>query len=398
VTAIAAPARLTVDRVSTPEAFAALAPEWDDLVGAMRRPSPFLLHTWLTEWWTYYGEDGELAVLTARRDGRLVGAIPLCLLRRHGLKILAFLGDRDSVLADLLIAPGEAAEVETALAARALELDPDYLDLYGLPGDNRLAPALGSARLHLIERAESPVLNLDGPWADVYAARMSRKGRSLHRRRRRQLAELGRIESTVARTEDELAEALEPAFVLHDLRWDGRPDGSGFTTEVGVRFHRSVVRAQAASDVARITTLKLDGRPIAFNYYFVFAGTMFGYRLAFDPAFGRVSPGLLNTLDSIELACEEGVTRIEFLGGPERYKIDLAERFEPMHEAVGHAASVRGAAAVAARVGAIKTRRFLKRSPAVRRFYFDGLAPARRLVGRAVGGRRKGSAERRSAG
>ena len=77
--------------------------------------------------------------------------------------------------------------------------------------------------------------------------------------------------------------------------------------------------------------------------------------------------GLLNTLDSIGFACDEGVRRIEFLGGPERYKSDLADGFEPMYEAVGHAASIRGSVAVAARVGAIRTRRFLKRSPAIRK-------------------------------
>jgi len=391
VTAIAAPAGLTVAEASTPEAFAALGPEWDELVRAMRRPSPFLLHTWLTEWWRHYGEGNELHVLVAHRDGRLVGALPLCLLRRRGLRVLTFLGDRDSVLADLLVAPGEGSEVEQALATRALELEHDYVDFYGLPAENRLTPLLGPGRLQLIERAEAPVLELQDSWEDTYHARTSRKGRSLHRRRRRQLGEQGHVEFELARTEDELARALEDAFVLHDLRWDGRPDGSGFTTEIGFHFHRAVVRAQAADDVARITTLTLDGRPIAFNYYFVFAERMFGYRLAFDPTLGRFSPGLLNTLDSIALAYDEGARRIEFLGGPERYKSDLADRFEPMYEAVGHAGSLRGSVAVASRVGAIKARRFLKRSSTLRRFYFEGLAPARRLLGRAGAGPPRGA-------
>lgn len=384
--AIAAPAGLTVAEASTPEAFAELGPEWDELVRGMRRPSPFLLHTWLTEWWRHYGEGNKLHVLVAHRDGRLVGALPLCLLRRRGLRVLTFLGDRDSVLADLLVAPGEGSEVEQALATRALELEHDYVDLYGLPAENRLTPSLGPERLQLIERAEAPVLELQDSWEQTYHARTSRKGRSLHRRRRRQLGEQGHVELEVARTEDELARALEDAFVLHDLRWDGRPDGSGFTTEIGFRFHRDVVRAQAADDVARITTLTLDGRPIAFNYYFVFAQRMFGYRLAFDPDLGRFSPGLLNTLDSIALAYDEGARRIEFLGGPERYKSDLADRFEPMYEAVGHAGSIRGSVAVASRVWAIRARRFLKRSATLRRFYFEGLAPARRLLGRAGAG------------
>jgi CelD/BcsL family acetyltransferase involved in cellulose biosynthesis len=197
------------------------------------------------------------------------------------------------------------------------------------------------------------------------------------------------VETHVARTPDELELALEDAFVIHDLRWDGRPDGSLFTTETGMRFHRAAIRALAELDVARIVTLKIDGRPVAFNYFITLEGRMYGHRLAFDPAVGRHSPGLINTLNAIAVGTGEGATRVEFLGGPERYKIDLADRFEPLYEAVGLAQTARGAAAVAARVGAIKARRFLRRSPAIRRFYFEGLAPARRLVGR---GNRRGHA------
>lgn len=382
MTATTARAPLTLESVSTPEGFAALAPEWDELVRAMRRPTPFLLHGWLSEWWRHHGERGQLAVEVARRDGRLVAALPLCLLRRGGLTTLTFIGEQESVLADILVAPGEERESVAALAARVADSRHDLVDLYGLPRTNELLQALGTDRLHFIERAESPVLDLYDTWDAVYRDRTSSKARSLHRRRRRQLGEQGLIETQLARTEYELARALEDAFVLHDLRWEGRPDGSNFTTETGKRFHRAAIRALADVDVARIITLKVDGRPIAFNYYFTFERTMYGHRLAFDPAFSRFSPGLINTLDAIGAAAAEGATRIEFLGGPERYKVDLADRFEPVYEAIGLARTVRGAAAVAGRVGAIRGRRFLKRSPAIRRFYFDGLAPARRLLAR----------------
>jgi CelD/BcsL family acetyltransferase involved in cellulose biosynthesis len=382
VTTSTARAPLTLESVSTPESFAALAPEWDDLVRAMPRPTPFLLHAWLVEWWRHYGEEDELAVQVARRDGRLVAALPLCLLRRGGLKVLTFVGSQESVLADVLLAPGEGRAAAEALAGRMAESRHDLVDIYGLPRTNELLQAMGTDRLHFIERAESPVLDLYDTWDVVYRDRTSSKARSLHRRRRRQLGELGHVETKLARTEDALLVALEDAFMLHDLRWEGRPDGSHFTTETGKRFHRAAIHGLAQADVARIITLKVDGRPVAFNYFFNFERRMYGHRLAFDPAYSRVSPGLINTLDAIAWAAEEGATRIEFLGGPERYKIDLADRFEPVYEAIGLARTVRGRAAVAGRVGAIRTRRFLKRSPALRKFYFEGLAPARRLLAR----------------
>ena len=379
--ATAAPAELTFGTLSSETAFSRLADRWDGLVRSSARPSPFLLHGWLLEWWRHYGDGSELAVHVAYREGMLAGALPLCIRPRHGLRILSFVGG-DPGLADLLLADGEGRAVAAALAARAAGGRQDFADLYGLPGDSRLAAALGPAHLTLIERSEAPVLDLRPGWDEIYRSKVASKKRSLHRRRRRQLSALGRVEVEVASSAGELQDALEAAFILHDLRWRGRPDGSGFTSDVGRRFNRAAMEALAPLGVPRIVTTKIDGRPVAFHYYLLFEGRMYVHRIGFDPAFGRLSPGVINTLDAIEAAAAEGATRVEFLGGAERYKVDLADHLEPLYEGFGLAGSLRGRAAVAARLGGIHARKQLKRSPALRRFYFDGLAPARRLLGR----------------
>jgi CelD/BcsL family acetyltransferase involved in cellulose biosynthesis len=373
---------LTLETISSETSFATLEGEWDVLVRSRPRPSPFLLHRWLVEWWRHYGEDGELAVHVARREGRLVGALPLCVRRRYGMRVLSFIGGDNSSLADLLVADGERPEVATALAERGASSGQDFAEFSGLPSGSRLLAELGASHLRLIERSEAPVLDLTAGWDEVYRTKLTSKKRNHYRRRRRQLAEAGRVEVEVARTETELERALDDAFGLHVLRWNGRPDGSGFATPVGRSFHQATIQALAALDLPRIVTLKLDGRPIAFHYYLVLEGRMYVYRIAFDPSFGRLSPGAINTLDAIETAAAEGATRVEFLGGAERYKLELADRLEPLYEAFGLAATLKGKAAVACRVGGIRLRKQLKRSPALRRFYFEGLAPARRLFGR----------------
>jgi CelD/BcsL family acetyltransferase involved in cellulose biosynthesis len=379
-----APAELTLDVISRETSFATLEEDWDRLVRRRPRPSPFLLHRWLAEWWRHYGAGGELAVHVARRDGRLVGALPLCVRPRYGLRVLSFLGGESSSLADLLVADDESLEVAAALVERAGSSGQDFADFGGLPADSRLVSAVGPSDLKLIERSEAPVLDLSAGWEAVYQSKMSSKKRSHHRRRRRQLAELGRLEVAVARTQAELEQALEDAFTLHVLRWSGRPDGSGFATPVGRSFHHATSQALAPLDVPRIVTLKIDGRPVAFHYYLVLEGRMYVHRIAFDPAYGRFSPGLINTLDAIETAAAEGVTRVEFLGGAERYKLELADHLEPLYQGFGLARTLRGKAAVAGRLGGIRARKQLKRSHALRRFYFEGLAPVRRLLGRAA--------------
>lgn len=372
---------LTFEKISTDEEFAALGDSWNDLVRAMPRPSPHLLHEWLLAWWRHFGTGKELAVHVAYRGDELVGALPLCVQRRHGLRVLSFLGVEQIALADLLLAEDAEAEVGDELAKHGASTEHDFADFHGLPSSSRLAAALGPSQLELIVRAEAPVLELNGrEWEDVYRTRLSSKHRSLHRRRCRQLARLGTIETTVARTRDELAPALEDAFELHALRWRGRPDRSVFGTPRGKEFHREATSALAAlDDVVRIVTLKLDGRPIAFVYYLVLAGTMYCYRLAFDPEFQRFSPGLVNRYDALENAFAEGAARVEFLGGMERYKMELADRTEPLFEGLGLPQSLAGRLVVSGRLNGIRLRRYAKRSPAIRHFYYEGLAPARRL-------------------
>jgi CelD/BcsL family acetyltransferase involved in cellulose biosynthesis len=379
---VSSPARV-VETVSSAAAFERLAEDWDDLVREMPRPSPFLLHAWLSEWWRHYGDGWTLSVHVVRENGRLLGALPLMVGVKSGVRVVRFLGGRQSALGDLLLAPDADDSVAGLLAGQLAASEHHLVDLYGTPAASRIVAALGPSRLHVITRIEAPVLDLLPNWEAVYEARASAKTRSLHRRRRRQLAALGRLEVSVARSPAELEVALEDAFRLHALRWAGRPDGSGFVTPTGMRFHRAVIHRLAELDVPRIVTLTLDGRAIAFHYFLAFAGCMYVHRLGFDPALSRYSPGLVNTLDTIQVASDEGLTRVEFLGGAERYKRELADRFEPLCQALGLASGVRGHALLGAELGLTHLRLRLKRSPRLRRLYFERLAPVRLLAARS---------------
>lgn len=368
---------IEVATVTDERGFGAFDGDWDALVRAMPRPSPFLLHGWLVEWWRHHGAGAALRVHVARSEGRLVAALPLYVRSTAGLHVARFLGDDACALGDLLLAEDAPAHSAERVAALAAEGGQDFADLFGLPAGSRLAGALGP-RLTLVERSEAPVLDLAQGWEAVYRARTSAKRRNLHRRRRRQLARLGRVDVVVARTLPDLEPALEDAFRLHDARWRDRPEASGFATAAGRPFHRAALRALAPAGVPRIVLLRLDGRAIACNYFMLLAGRMYFHELAYDPAFAQYSPGLLTTIEAIAAAEQEGVRRVEFLGGAERYKLELADRCEPLHQAVGLPGTLRGRAVVPLRAMAVEARRRLKDTRA-RRLYYEGLAPLRRV-------------------
>ena len=352
----------------------------------MPRPSPFMLQGWVLPWWRHYGSEHELEVHVGRRNGRLVGVLPLCIGRRLGVRRLRLLGGPQAVLGDILLAPGESPSTACALVEQLERRGRhDLLDVYGIPASSVLELSVQGHEFHAIERIEAPVLDVRDSWQETYRSNVSAKSRNTHKRRRRQLAELGRLETRIAITPEEISSALEDAFRLHRLRWEGRPDGSDFASERGALFQRDALLTLAQDDIPRIASLELDGRVIAFHAYFLFAGRMYVHRLSFDPALAQLSPGIVNTLDAIESAIGEGATRVEFLGGAERYKRQLADRFEPLYAGLGMAATRRGKAAVSATLATIAARKRLKQSRRVHGFYFDTLAPVRKRVKHARG-------------
>ena len=374
-------AALQFETIDSEDAFARLGDQWDDLVYTSPRPSPFMLHCWLLEWWRYYGEGCRLAVETASRGGRLVGALPLVTFARGGLRVATFIGARQSCLGDVLLAEGEGPELVEALVARASAADHDYADLFGLAADSRLAALRGAHSIRLFERVAAPVLDMSDGWSETYRAKTDSRKRSHHKRRRRQLAELGRVEIDHARTIEELEPALEEGFRIHALRWRGRPDGSGLVTETGMRFNRAALRGLAELDASLIVSLLVDGRAIAWSWYFVLGERAYLHRLAFDPAFARCSPGLINALDTLESVAADGVTRVEFLGGAERYKVELADRLEPLHLGLGLTGSAAGRAVVRSQATWLGLRERGKSSELARRLYY-GTAGARNRLAR----------------
>jgi CelD/BcsL family acetyltransferase involved in cellulose biosynthesis len=363
-------AAVRTETVSTEAGFAELAGDWDELVRAMPRPSPFLLHAWLLEWWRHYGGEAELAVHVAYRGNRLVGALPLCLRRRLGLRMTEFIGGSWALLADLLVAPGEEPSAVGELAEHAVSPDHDFASLFGLTGSSRLVAALPPGALRLVERLEAPVLELGAGWDDVYRAKLSSKKRSERRRRRRQLESLGSVEVSVARTREELEPALEDAFRVYALRWQGRYDPSGFVTPTGVQFHRAALLALADMDVPRLTTIRLDGKGIAFALSLQLSERAYGLTMAFDPAYAHFAPGSEAKLLSLETAAGEGVMRAELLGTAAAHKKRFTDRFEPIYQGIGLARTLRGRGAVEALVGGIRARRAIKRSKTAQKLYY----------------------------
>jgi CelD/BcsL family acetyltransferase involved in cellulose biosynthesis len=297
-----------------------------------------------------------------------------------GVRVASFLGNGESALADLLVAQGIGRSVDARLVEHLGASRIDAVDLFGLPRESRLAAAVGLSRLQLIQRVEAPVIDVGRDWAKFYEAKVHASRRRTLRRRAKSLAALGNIVVELARSPEATLAALDDAFQLHAQRWGSRPDHSTLGTVDGQRFHRAALASLAADDVVRVTTIKIDGRAIAFQLWFALGTSAYLYRQAYDPEFARFGLGFTVTLDAIRAAMAEGLTRVELLGGAEPVKLELADGVDPMHQGVGLARGFGGHAFVAARVGVLRVTQRLRRSEQIRRLYYEGFGPARQAV------------------
>ena len=83
---------LRIELVHGLDAFERLAEGWDDLVIAMRRPSPFLLHDLCATWWSRPEASEQPVIAVARRGQRLVAALALEVRRVGAVRIASFPG------------------------------------------------------------------------------------------------------------------------------------------------------------------------------------------------------------------------------------------------------------------------------------------------------------------
>ena len=324
--------RLDVERISDPVRFAALRPEWDELLDASAA-AIFTAWEWLYPWFHRLGRNRELQILTVRNDGGdLVGIMPLSLERRRALgrsvRRLSFLGDArvGSEYLDLIARRGletaVAAEISAALRDRN---DWHLLDLLDLPEDSATLAAFREAfsapefSVRIRQRCVCPYQSFAaGETFDRYLRRTARRENYLRRSRWLRAQPGFHIERDSE--PDCLTLPLAEFFRLHTLRWAGDSDGvAGAAVEA---FHRDAAVLLAERGQVRLYTLKVAGRALASVYAIVHGRKFVFYQSGYDPDWRSNSVGLVLLGETFRDCIDSGFREYDFLRGSEPYKLE----------------------------------------------------------------------------
>jgi len=228
----------------------------------------------------------------------------------------------DAVCRDLLGSQRLAGRLAGALRA---------VELARVPADSALIPALRSAMkgrglVSVRPATPSPTIALGPEWEEP-ENRFSSRRRSDFRRAERRAGEFGEVSyETLAPSPTAFDALFDEAVAVEAKSWK-RAAGTAIACDPAKEaFFRAYLRSACARGQGRIAFMRIDGKVMAMQLAVEWAGRYWLFKIGYDEAYARCSPGTLLMLHALRVAAREGLTGFELMGESEAWIADLWTR------------------------------------------------------------------------
>ena len=308
--------------------FLALREDWNALWANAEKPRVSQSFDWCLAGWRTTGQPRgrELAILVARREGRLVLIWPLTT-RRALLWTTARPLGPESTEYDALLVGSEFDREVLVEAAHHFVRASGVADVLTIPFVDNSSP-----RRHAIERMPlkhethmlpAPSLQWTGAasWDDYMRSRTSKLRTGVNRRLRK-LKELGAVEVHFLEDDARRRDAIEWALRMK-ADWLKRKNmGNDFLRES--EFHDFLIEFARSSSRLNVMTMTMDGAIVACKIGTVDEARLEGFITVYDPKYEEFSPGVLLLVESLQWCFARGLA-YDFRIGDEAYKLNWAD-------------------------------------------------------------------------
>ncbi len=308
-----------------------LSAKWNALLAESVTHVPFLRYEYLSTWWATRGggewPESELAVVTARQDGRLAGVAPLFFTRnRENIPSLLLLGSIE--ISDYLDVIARPADLPAFLSGLLDFLGANgpagwrLLDLHNLPEDSATLPALkaeAEKRGWTFTQERSyhvPSIPLTGDF-ESYLAGIDKKQRHEIRRKMRRAEEEGHNVRWYIVDDHANLEAEVEAFI--SLMEEDPKKAAFLTPAMREQIHLSC-RAAFENGWLQLAFLETGGQKAAAYLNFDYLNRIWVYNSGFARRFMELSAGWVLLGYLLQWANEHKRLEFDFLRGDEDYK------------------------------------------------------------------------------
>lgn len=289
--------------------------------------------------------NDHFQIFAARRERGIAALLPLCrksgfAARWHQPGAREVYEPCDGLYADAAAA-GHIAQT-LAKQARPVELD-------RLPAASPLIPALrdamrGKGWVTVRPSLGCPTITLDDNWRQP-EGRFNAGRRSDFRRAARRATALGHVTyEIIAPDPGEFDALFDEALAVELASWK-REAGTAIALDPAKEaFFRAYFRRAADEGTLRMAFMRINNRAAAMQLALESGGRFWLFKIGFDEAFARCSPGTLLMLHTLGYAAREGLKAYELLGGVEPWIAQLwTQDVHPMLHLRTYPYSARGA-------------------------------------------------------
>ncbi|MFP3581111.1 GNAT family N-acetyltransferase [Arthrobacter sp. SIMBA_036] len=298
-----------------------LEQEWDDFALSSDAP-PYMRPGWFRPWMRAFQPGRSLQVLSAHRGGQLAALLPLNPTQ---------LGFRAPVNAETpAFEPLSTDENATRVLVPRLLENAQRVDMRFIP--------VGATEQAIVEAAaeqdyrvsrdvirRSTYVDVSQPWETVRNAVLGRSRRQDMARRRRKLAQLGEISSSVHDGKEDLQNLLAQALTLEAAGWKGNEGTAILSRPSTTQFYQELSAWAADQGLLRLHFLRLSGKLIAISLSLEQSGVVYALKTAYDENFRQYAPGIQMFEDVLTYACEQPHLRlVQIAGEDEPHKREFA--------------------------------------------------------------------------
>lgn len=313
--------------------FSDLAPaaaDWNHLLAESITDVPFLRWEYLSTWWETLGggewpPSAQLALVTARSEGQLVGVAPLFFADNlDGEASLLLLGSIEiSDYLDLIVRPADLQPFVSGLFdfLPSLSLAWKALDWHNLLETSSSLPVLQAEAgrrgwgFSLQKTYHAPSIPLAGDF-ETYLAGIDKKQRHEIRRKMRRAEEAGRVRCYLVEDKSALDAEIDAFLAL----MAADPEKAVFLTDaMRSQMHRSIHAAFRAGWL-QLAFLTVDGVKAAGYLNFDYRNRIWVYNSGLDRRFMEFSPGWVLLGHLLQWANDNQRAEFDFMRGTEEYK------------------------------------------------------------------------------
>jgi CelD/BcsL family acetyltransferase involved in cellulose biosynthesis len=352
--------------------------EWSELA-TRTAASPFADPGWFEALASAFGRG--FRIVTARRNGQLVGVLPVEPTWRG---IRSPTNDHTPEF-EMVAADAEAADALVSFVLRQASdrVAVGYLDTDGPDARRWIRASRGYGyAVEIREIQQSPFVDMRryGSWEE-YERALGKNLRVDLRRRWRRLKESGDVSVDIAYDPLRLDHSLREGFRLEGSDWKASRGTAIASRRATVAFYRQIGRWAAGRGWLRLSFLRLDDIPIAFQFNMQANGVHYHLKGGYDPSYRRLSPGKMLHAELLRRAFASGLDRFDFLGAVEPYKQQFADSHRSIIAVNAFSGSPLGIASRGLTNCEARIRELAKSNPAARALYARVSRTRARILG-----------------